>query len=410
MSEIRMSKAEFIGLMAMMFAMTAFSIDAMLPALPQIGEELSPENLNAAQLILTAFVLGMGIGTFFTGPLSDSFGRKPVIYAGIVLYMVGAVLAWAAQTLELVLAARLVQGLGIAGPRVVSIAIIRDLYSGRQMAKLVSIVMMIFTLVPAIAPLIGAGIIALTGWRGIFAAFIIFAFLVTGWFGLRLEETLPKAERRPFEAGKLKGALKDMLSYPVVRSVIIVQTLCFAVLFAALSSVQQIYDITFQRAESFPYWFGLVAILAGSASIVNAMLVVRLGMQFLTTVTLVLQVALSACMILLTFLSLPVDVYFGLFVFWQFSLFAMAGLTLGNLNAMAMEPLGHIAGLAASILGGTSTVFAMAFAIPIGLAFDGTPRPAAIGVFLLCVVALVFMLKLQRTPRVQNGRKANRNI
>jgi DHA1 family bicyclomycin/chloramphenicol resistance-like MFS transporter len=128
MSEIRMSKAEFIGLMAMMFAMTAFSIDAMLPALPQIGEELSPENLNAAQLILTAFVLGMGIGTFFTGPLSDSFGRKPVIYAGIVLYMVGAVLAWAAQTLELVLAARLVQGLGIAGPRVVSIAIIRDLF------------------------------------------------------------------------------------------------------------------------------------------------------------------------------------------------------------------------------------------------------------------------------------------
>ncbi len=133
-------------------------------------------------------------------------------------------------------------------------------------------------------------------------------------------------------------------------------------------------------------------------------------MQFLTTVTLVLQVALSACMILLTFLSLPVDVYFGLFVFWQFSLFAMAGLTLGNLNAMAMEPLGHIAGLAASILGGTSTVFAMAFAIPIGLAFDGTPRPAAIGVFLLCVVALVFMLKLERTPRVQHGRKANRNI
>jgi len=399
MSEIRMSKAEFIGLMAMMFAMTAFSIDAMLPALPQIGEELSPENLNAAQLILTAFVLGMGIGTFFTGPLSDSFGRKPVIYAGIVLYMVGAVLAWAAQTLELVLAARLVQGLGIAGPRVVSIAIIRDLFSGRQMAKLVSIV-----------PLIGAGIIALTGWRGIFAAFIIFAFLVTGWFGLRLEETLPKEERRPFEASKLKGALKDMLSYPVVRSVIVVQTLCFAVLFAALSSVQQIYDITFQRAESFPYWFGLVAILAGSASIVNAMLVVRLGMQFLTTVTLVLQVALSACMILLTFLSLPVDVYFGLFVFWQFSLFAMAGLTLGNLNAMAMEPLGHIAGLAASILGGTSTVFAMAFAIPIGLAFDGTPRPAAIGVFLLCVVALVFMLKLERTPRVQHGRKANKNI
>lgn len=394
-----MSKSEFIGLMAMMFAMTAFSIDAMLPALPEIGRELSPDNLNAAQLILTSFVLGMGIGTFFTGPLSDSFGRKPVIYAGIALYMVGAVLAWAAQTLELVLAARLVQGLGIAGPRVVSIAIIRDLYSGRQMAKLVSLVMMIFTLVPAIAPLIGAGIIVFTGWRGIFAAFIVFALIVTLWFGTRLEETLPKSARRPFEANKLLAALKDMLSHSMVRTALVVQTLCFAVLFAALSSIQQIYDVTFARADSFPLWFGFVAVLAGSASILNAVLVVRLGMQFLTTVTLAVQVVLSAGMILLTTLGLPDGVYFGLFVFWQFSLFAMAGLTLGNLNAMAMEPLGHIAGLAASILGGTSTVFAMMFAIPIGLAFDGTPRPAATGIFLLAAVALVLMIRLDRTPR-----------
>ncbi|MCV2892347.1 MFS transporter [Lentibacter sp. XHP0401] len=399
MNTLKMSKPEFIGLMAMIFAMTAFSIDAMLPALPTIGQELSPDNINAAQLILTSFVLGMGIGTFFTGPLSDSFGRKPVIYAGIALYMVGAMLAWAAQTLELVLAARLVQGLGIAGPRIVSIAIIRDLFEGRQMAKLVSTVMMIFTLVPAIAPLIGAGIIALTGWRGIFAAFIIFAFLVTCWFGFRLEETLPKAKRRPFEAAKLWSALSEMLSLSVVRTVLLVQTFCFAVLFAALSSIQQIYDVTFDRADSFPLWFGFVAILAGSASILNAVLVVRLGMQFLTTITLAVQVALSGSMILLTMLPLPDGVYFGLFVFWQFSLFSMAGLTLGNLNAMAMEPLGHIAGLAASILGGTSTVFAMAFAIPIGLAFDGTPRPAAIGVFVLTVMGLVFMLRLDRTPR-----------
>jgi DHA1 family bicyclomycin/chloramphenicol resistance-like MFS transporter len=399
MTQLQISKPEFIALMAMMFAMTAFSIDAMLPALPQIGQELSPENVNAAQLILTSFVLGMGIGTFFTGPLSDSFGRKPVIYAGIALYMVGACLAWLAQTLELVLAARLIQGLGIAGPRVVSLAIIRDLYEGRQMAKLVSIVMMIFTLVPAIAPLVGAGIIALTGWRGIFAAFVLFAFVVTFWFGLRLKETLPKPARRPFEAQKLWSALKEMLSHSVVRTVIVVQTFCFAVLFGALSSVQPIYDVTFGRAESFPLWFALVAVLAGSASILNAALVVRLGMQFLTTVTLAVQVCLSGAMIVITLLNLPDGLYFGLVVFWQFSLFAMAGLTLGNLNAMAMEPLGHIVGLAASILGGTSTVFAMCFAIPLGLAFDGTPRPAAIGIFMLTVSALVFMLKLDRVPR-----------
>ncbi|MBU2982378.1 multidrug effflux MFS transporter [Lentibacter algarum] len=399
--KIKMSKGEFIALMAMMMALTAFSIDAMLPALPEIGQELSPEAPNAAQLILTSFVLGMGLGTFFTGPLSDSFGRKPVLYAGILLYIVGAALAFFAQTLELVLAARVVQGLGIAGPRIVSLAVIRDLFEGRYMARLMSIVMMIFTLVPAIAPLIGDGIIGLTGWRGIFAAFVVFALVVTSWFGLRLEETLPKEHRRAFNARKLWSALKEMLTYPVVRVVLIVQTLCLAVLFGALSSIQPIYDITFDRAESFPYWFGLVAICAGSASVLNATLVVRIGMRAMTTATIAVQVVLSGAMIVLTTLPLPDVVYFGLVVFWQFSLFAMAGLTLGNLNAMAMEPLGHIAGLAASILSGVSTVFAMVFAVPIGLAFDGTPRPVAIGVFVLCAFALLFMLRFKRIEALQ---------
>ncbi len=383
--------------MAMLSAMVAFSIDAMLPALPDIGRELSPDNPNAAQLILTSFVLGMGLGTFFTGPLSDSFGRRPVLYAGCALYIVGAALAWAAQTLELVLAARLVQGIGIAGPRIVSIAITRDLFEGRQMAKIVSIVMTIFTLVPAIAPLLGAFIIDLTGWRGIFVAFVIFALLITAWYGLRLGETLPTEARRPFSGAKLLEALKEMLTYPVIRLVIIVQTLVFGVLFAALSSIQPIYDITFGRAESFPYWFGVVAIMAMSASILNAALVVRVGMRAMTTAALIVQVVLSAVMIGLTYANLPDALYFGCFVAWQFSLFAMAGLTLGNLNAMAMEPVGHIAGLVASILGGISTVFAMVFAVPIGLAFDGTPRPVAIGIFVLVLVSLGFMLTNKRT-------------
>lgn len=407
MSEkLRISKVEFIVLMAMLSAMVAFSIDAMLPALPDIGRELSPDNPNAAQLILTSFVLGMGIGTFFTGPLSDSFGRRPVLYAGSALYIVGAMLACAAQTLELVLAARVVQGIGIAGPRVVSIAITRDLFAGRQMAKIVSIVMMVFALVPAVAPLLGSFIIALTGWRGIFAAFVVFALTITTWYGTRLGETLPREARQPFNSAKLVEALKEMMSLSVVRTVIVVQTLVFGVLFAALSSIQPIYDLTFARAESFPYWFGLIAILSASASFLNAALVVRVGMQRMTTAALVSQVILSVCMIGLTFVTISDPVYFACFLVWQFSLFSMAGLTLGNLNAMAMEPIGHIAGLAASILGGISTVFAMIFAIPIGLAFDGTPRPAAIGVFLLTGLALVLMLRLDRKPRIRRGKGA----
>ena len=400
-AELKIKKGEFIVLMAMLSAMVAFSIDAMLPALPDIGRELSPENPNAAQLILTSFVFGMGLGTFFTGPLSDSFGRRPVLYAGCALYIVGAVLAWAAQTLELVLAARVVQGIGIAGPRIASIAITRDLFEGRQMAKIVSIVMMVFALVPAIAPLLGSFIIEFTGWRGIFAAFVVFALMITTWYGMRLGETLPAKARRPFDGAKIVEAMQEMLTYSVVRAVMVVQTLMYGVLFAALSSIQPVYDVTFGRAESFPYWFGLVAILSASASFLNAALVVRIGMQRMTTMALISQVILSSCMILLTFTEISDTVYFACFVVWQFSLFSLAGLTLGNLNAMALEPLGHIAGLAASLLGGISTVFAMLFAVPIGLAFDGTPRPAAIGVFCLTVVALGFMLKLDREPRVR---------
>ncbi len=400
-AELKIKKGEFIVLMAMLSAMVAFSIDAMLPALPDIGRELSPENPNAAQLILTSFVFGMGLGTFFTGPLSDSFGRRPVLYAGCALYIVGAVLAWAAQTLELVLAARVVQGIGIAGPRIASIAITRDLFEGRQMAKIVSIVMMVFALVPAIAPLLGSFIIEFTGWRGIFAAFVVFALMITTWYGMRLGETLPAEARRPFNGAKIVEAMQEMLTYSVVRTVMVVQTLMYGVLFAALSSIQPVYDVTFGRAESFPYWFGLVAILSASASFLNAALVVRIGMQRMTTMALISQVILSSCMILLTFTEISDTVYFACFVVWQFSLFSLAGLTLGNLNAMALEPLGHIAGLAASLLGGISTVFAMLFAVPIGLAFDGTPRPAAIGVFCLTVVALGFMLKLDREPRVR---------
>ena len=183
-----MSKAEFIALIAMMFATIAFSIDAMLPALPNIGAELSPEDVNRAQLILTSFVFGMGLGTFVTGPLSDAFGRKPVIVAGAALYILSAGVAWVSNSLELLLISRVTMGLGAAGPRVVALAIVRDLYSGREMARLMSIAMMIFTLVPAFAPMLGAGIIHFAGWRGIFAAFVIFAMIVVLWMSLRLPE------------------------------------------------------------------------------------------------------------------------------------------------------------------------------------------------------------------------------
>jgi len=190
-----LSSGEFIAMIAMLFATVAFSIDSMLPALPEIAAELTPGNENRAQLILTAFILGMGAGTVVAGPLSDANGRKRAILGGALLYTLGAGLASMAQTLELMLAARLIQGLGAAGPRIVSLALVRDLHSGRQMARIVSIAMMIFTTVPAIAPALSTGIIAVFGWRGIFGAFILFSLIPAARLGLRQPETLPPEAR-----------------------------------------------------------------------------------------------------------------------------------------------------------------------------------------------------------------------
>jgi len=392
----RMSRTEFIALIAMMFATIAFSIDAMLPALPEIGAQLSPDNVNRAQIILTAFVLGMGAGTFVTGPLSDAFGRKPVMLAGGIVYIAAAFVAWWSTTLEVVLAARLVQGLGAAGPRIVAMAVVRDLYSGREMARMVSIAMMIFTIFPAFAPLMGAGIIALAGWRGIFLAFILFSLVSMLWMELRLPETLPREKRRAFRVPLLAAALREMATHPTVRLSIVVQTLCLATLFSMILSVQQVYDLIFGRAENFPIYFGVVALISGSASLLNAAIVVRVGMRRIVTWSLGIQIGLAILTLASGGMGLSLDVLFWAFVVWQTCIFLIAGTTLGNLNAIGMEPMGHIAGMAASIMGAVSTVGGALLSAPVGLMFNGTIQPLAAGILLFSVVGFTLMLQMGR--------------
>lgn len=392
----RMSRPEFIALIAMMFATIAFSIDAMLPALPEIGMELSPDDVNRAQLILTSFVLGIGLGTFFTGPLSDAFGRRPVIFAGAAIYITASAVAWASSSLELVLAARLVQGLGAAGPRVVALAVVRDLYSGREMARMMSLAMMIFTIFPAFAPMLGAGIIAIAGWRGIFLAFILFSLTTILWMGLRLPESLPRDKRRPFRAPLLWDAVLQMLRHPTVRLSILVQTLCMGCLFSMVIMVQPVYDVIFDRAASFPFWFAIVALVSGSASLLNAALVVRLGMRRMVTWSLGVQIVVTGVVLALEAARLSETAYFAIFVAWQCGVFFMAGTTLGNLNAIAMDPMGHIAGMAASVIGAIATVSAAVLVAPIGLMFNGTLLPLTAGILAMASAAFAVMLYMGR--------------
>jgi len=393
----RLPQTEFIALMAMLAATVAFSIDAMLPALPEIGAALSPDNLNNAQLIITSFVLGMGIGTLFTGPLSDAFGRRPVMVGGAIIYVAACVVAWASSSLEVMLAARVVQGLGAAGPRVVAMALIRDLYSGPNMARILSFVMIVFSLVPALAPTMGHFIIVGFGWRAIFASFVIFSVLSLLWLLIRQPETLAPEKRRPLSVRSLSSAIAEMFGHRTARLSILIQTLTFGMLFTVLSSTQQVFDITFGQGEHFHYWFGGIAVVAASASVLNARIVVRLGMRAIIRAMFTVQIGVTLLMIVITAANGPYWLAFGTYVFWITSNFFQAGLTIGNLNALAMEEMGHIAGMAASIIAAVATIGAVIIAAPIALTFNGTPMPMAIGT-LICASLALWLTTLIKRP------------
>lgn len=392
----RLSTPEFVALMAMLMATIAFSIDAILPGLPAIAAELSPNAPNQAQLVVTAFVVGMGVATLVTGPMSDRFGRKPVVVCSALVYCAGALIAWAAQSLEVLLLGRLVQGLGAAGPRVVVMAFTRDLYSGREMARIMSFAMLIFSLVPGLAPSLGHVIIGNFGWRAVFLSFLIFSVLSVSWMWLRQPETLAPEARRPISAGSMWRAIKEMVALPTVRLSTLVQTLVLGVLFAMISSTQQIFDKTYGQGENFHLWFGGMAILAASASVINARLVTRLGMRAIIKATMLIQVVLSSLMALIVLLHFPNAVELWFYAFWNLTLFMMVGMTLGNLTTLAMEPVGHIAGLAASVISASSTVGAVVIAVPIGLAFNGTPLPLALGSIICSALSIWLTSKIRR--------------
>lgn len=375
---------EFVAMLAFLFATVAFSIDAMLPALPDIAAELTPGNVNRAQLILTVFMAGMGIGTLVAGPVSDAIGRKPAIYLGTAIYVAGSIAAIFSQSIEFLLAARFVQGLGASGPRIIGMALIRDLYAGRDMARISSFVMMVFITVPALAPSIGAVIIRFSGWQGVFLAFVLFGLAGALWMGLRQPETLAPAHRRPLRLGPLTAAAREVLSNRQVMLCTLVLTLGFGQMFALLSSAQQLFAETYGKGDSFPAWFAVMALLSGTGTLLNATFVMRFGMRRIARWAYVMQTVVSAAMLVLILSdALPAGLRFAAFFVWAVSVFFMAGVTFGNLNALALQRMGHIAGMAASIIAALSTIAATLIAAPVGLLYNGTAVPA-VAATLIC--------------------------
>ncbi|WP_408592319.1 multidrug effflux MFS transporter [Paracoccus marcusii] len=391
----RLPLPEFIAMLAFLFATIAFSIDAMLPALPDIAADLTPDNVNRAQLILTTFVAGMGLGTLFAGPLSDALGRKRTITIGFGIYIAATIAAIYADSLELLLVARFVQGLGAAGPRIVGLALVRDLYEGREMARISSFVMMIFIMIPAVAPTLGAGIIAISDWHGVFLAFIAFAVIGALWLNIRQAETLPPAARRPLRIGTLYAAAREVLSDRQVMLATLILTLGFGQMFGLLSSAQQLFGETYGKGENFHLWFAAMALLSGSGTVLNATFVMRFGMRRIAKWAYVMQTIVSGLALTLILSGvLPQGLEFPVFFFWAVSVFFMAGVTFGNLNALALQRMGHIAGMAASIVAAISTLAAVLIAAPVGLLYNGTAIPAITATLICSGLAWALMRQL----------------
>lgn len=387
-----LSLPEFIGLTAMMMAITAFCIDSLLPGLPMIGAELSPDELNRAQLVISAFVLGIGAGQLVTGPASDTFGRRPIIMIGLTLFILAGLAAREADSLSALLFWRFLQGVGTSAPRTVGMALTRDLYSGRMMARVSSLSFMFFVMVPAVAPWLGQQVILAWGWRAMFLVYISQGFLVGLWFMARQPETLTDAARKPFTFARFARGIREVFSLRRVVLHITVLGLGFGLLLSFIISAQPVFVDALGAGEKFPLFFAAMTLVSAPAGLLNARLVLRLGMSRLVTLTYSVQMVLAGTLAVVWALGLVPEAW-GLWVFfaWGCTVFVMNGFNFGNLNALAMEPLGHVAGTGAALIGAVSTAISVALAAPIGLAFNGTPVPLITGVAVLSLLAWIGM-------------------
>ena len=369
---------EFVALMATLTALAAMSIDMVLPALPAIGASLGVERSNDNQLVVSLLFLGFGVGQLFYGPLSDSVGRKPAAFAGLTLFSAGCVLALTARSFPMMLAGRFLQGIGVAGPRTITLALVRDRFEGREMARVMSLITMVFILVPVVAPAIGQTVLAVSGWRAIFGVYLAAGLFATIWFALRQEETLPIERRVPLALGRIAAATREVVGHRQAIGYTVASGIIFGALLGYLSSAQQILQQQYALGARFPLYFAMLAIAIGGASFVNASLVLRLGMHVLSTWSLRGICVVSVAFSVFAGASAGHPPLWSLMTYLMLSFFGI-GLLFGNLNALAMQPLGHIAGTGAAVVGATSMLISLAFGTWIGQSYNGTVLPLVIG-------------------------------
>lgn len=384
---------EFVCLIALMMALNALAIDSMLPALPHIGADLNVATDNDRQWVVTAYLLGFGGAQLFYGPLADRFGRKPVLLFGVGVYVVFSLLATLAPTFDMLILARIGQGLGSACTRVLAVSIVRDRYEGRTMARVMSFSFLVFLGVPILAPSLGQLIMLVGPWRWIFAGLGLIGVALIVWATLRLPETLKPEDRLPIQFKRLTAAYKIALTDRTAVGYTLAMTAITGALFGFINSSQQIFADVFHAEAAFPAIFALIAGGIAVASIVNARLVVKLGSRKISHTALIGFTGISAIHALVA-LS-------GHETIWTFAILQTLtmfcfGLIAGNFGAMAMETMGHIAGTAASIQGFISTIFGSLLGFAVGQQFNGTTVPMVLGFTVFGLIALAWVLFAER--------------
>lgn len=387
---------EFVALMAMMMSLAALSTDAMLPALSTIGAELGVLRPNDNQLIVSILFLGIAAGQIFYGPISDSTGRKPAIYAGFAIFMTGSLLSMVAPTFSIMLSGRFLQGLGAAGSRSVTLALIRDQYEGRSMAQVMSFVTVVFILVPVIAPSVGQAVLLFAQWRAIFGLFLLLALITVTWFGLRQPETIGPEKRSPFSLQRILKVLGEILRNRAALGYTLIAGLVSGAFLGYLNSAQQLFQVQYELGVRFPLFFAALALSIGCASFLNGRLVMRYGMRLLSRWALLTVVTLA-----IVYFVAAASLWAGIPPLWSLMIFFLAtlfcvGILFGNLNALAMEPLGRVAGVGSAVVGSLSTFVSVPLGILVGQSYNGTVLPLVGGFALFSIVGVAIMIWANR--------------
>ena len=394
-SKPALALGEFVPLMAIMISLVALSIDAMLPALPHIGQDLGVQIANDQQLVISALFLGFGTAQIVYGPLSDSIGRKTAIHSAYIIFVIGCLLSIFATSFEVMLLGRLLQGMGAGGPRIVCVALVRDQYEGREMARIMSFVMGVFILVPALAPALGQGIIMLWHWRAIFVSFLVLAFIAWIWFTLRQPETLPEHRRVRFSFFVIWSGIKQTCGNRISLGYILVAGLVFGALVGYLLSAQQMFSVIYGVVDLFPAYFAVLALALGLSSIINGQLVMKLGMRLLSSFAAgALAILSTAFFVYSVYIGGMPDL--GLNMAFFICAFMCFGMLFGNVNALAMEPLGRIAGIGAAVIGSLSTLISVPLGTLMGQLFDGTVLPLVGGFALMGILASIIIYWTER--------------